>query len=269
MPKKTLNMILAFLVGALALGGCSSSSTSASTEDVLASAVRKNMEIENGRFEMRLTMNTESEQIEQPSEGAFIRTGDENYNWYHKTLFPAQGERSHEFLELDGKQYQRSTIDAQTATEWMELPEPVTTFREVVSAFFKLGVEESEIEDSEVTEKEAGVTAYTLTLKADAYTERIRNENKQAIEKSIAKLEASNAEEFQIEAMEAQLQNMSGITFEDVVTTYEINDEGFLTVVTFKARVIPVEEEAYTFQTNFALVDYNLKDTTNLLPQIE
>lgn len=71
-----------------------------------------------------------------------------------------------------------------------------------------------------------------------------------------------------IEGIETHLQEIEGTNYQGVTITYEINAEGFLMDVHSESTVVPPTGESYTMVSSYALTEYNLSDTGDLLPQI-
>lgn len=268
MRYRNKGTMLAFLASAVVLGACGNTTASTNVEETLGNAIQKNAEIENGRFESIITMKAGSEKIDRLSEGAFIKVGAGEYDWYWKKPFPAQLDSTQELLELDGKQYHRINKDAWTVSEWIELPDSIASLQEAAIDLFAFRVVNSEVEKSEVVETEAGDTEYRLRLREDAFSERVQSESREDIEKSIEKLRKKDADDIEIKRMENRLEDIEDTAYRDVIYTYKINKEGYLTTVSFEAITDPAEGASYSLLTNYTLTEYNLTDTAGLLPQL-
>lgn len=125
---------------------------------------------------------------------------------------------------------------------------------------------EAEIAESKV-EEQGGGKEYTLTM-SDAYAEKIKAKNVNELQQNIDEMEQNNEEDMVIEEVETKLQEIEETNYQDITITYEINKEDFMTAVHYESTVMPPTGETYTLSTSFALTEYNLSDTGDLLPKI-
>ena len=265
MMKKTMVATVSFLSSILVLSGCGSSTSSTmSIVQSIESAAEKNAELDNARFEILFSTKGGPEQINQTSEGSFLKKTDSDYDWHQKTSFV--GENTAEVTQINGKQYQKIRLTGQEEAPWVETSSTWFPLQDLLDPLFENDLVEFEITESQVEEQEEG-TSYKLIL-SDTYADRLKARNVEEIQRSIGELKQENEEVTVIQELETQLQEIKNTDYQDLTITYEINDEDFLTVVHSESTVVPSTGESYTFVTRFSLTEYNLSDTDNLLPQI-
>lgn len=262
--KKTIVTTIFVLSSMLVLSGCDGSTSTTSVVESIGNAAQKNAELDNARFETLFSMDSDAEPLDQSSEGAFVKKAESDYEWYQKTSF--DGTNATEAAQIGGKQYQKISVPGQAETQWVEVSSTGFALQELLRALFENEIVEAEIAESQV-EETGGSKGYTLTMN-DAYAERIKAENVEAIQQNIDELKQNDEEALVIEEMETQLQEIEETNYQDVTITYEINEEDFLTVVHYESTVVPPDGESYTLITSFSLTEYNLSDTEDLLPQI-
>ena len=264
MMKKPMVTTLFFLSSLLVLSGCGGSTSTTSVVESIGNAVQKNAELDNARFETRYSMDSDAEPFDQSSEGAFVKNAESDYEWYQKTSF--EGANTTEIAQIGGKQYQKISVPGQAETQWVEVSSTGFALQELLRSLFENEIVEAEIAESQV-EETGGRKEYTLTMN-DAYAERIKAENVEAIQQNIDELKQNDEEALVIEGIETRLQEIEETNYQDVTITYEINEEDFLTAAHYESTVVPPTGEPYTLVTSFSLTEYNLDDTGDLLPQI-
>ena len=262
MMKKPMVTTIFFLSSLLVLNGCGGSTSTTSVVESIGNAAQKNAELDNGRFETFFSMDSDAEPFDQSSEGAFVKKAESDYDWYQKTSFEAAN--TTEIAQIGGKQYQKISVPGQSETQWVEVSSTGFALQDLLRALFENEIVESDIAESQV-EETGGRKEYTLTMN-DAYVERIKAKNVEAIQQNIDELKQNGEEATVIEEMEPRLQEIEETNYQDVTITYEINEEDFLTAVHYESTVVPPDEESYTLITSFSLTEYNLSDTEDLLP---
>ena len=264
MMKKPMVTTIFFLSSLLVLSGCGGSTSTTSVVESIGNAAQKNAELDNARFETRYFMDSDAEPFDQSSEGAFVKNAESDYEWYQKTSFDETN--TTEIAQIGGKQYQKISVPGQSETQWVEVSSTGFALQELLRSLFENEIVEAEIAESQV-EETGGRKEYTLTMN-DAYAERIKAKNVEAIQQNIDELKQNDEEALVIEGIEAHLQEIEETDYQDVTITYEINEEGFLTAVHYESTVVPPAGESYTMVSSFSLTEYNLDDTGDLLPQI-
>ncbi|HEX5351612.1 MAG TPA: hypothetical protein VFW58_08295 [Trichococcus sp.] len=264
MMKKPMVTTIFFLSSLLVLIGCGGFTSTTSVVESIGNAAQKNAELDNARFETFYSMEGAAEPLDQSSEGAFVKKAESDYEWYQKTSFA--GANTTEIAQIGGKQYQKISVPGQSETQWVEVSSTGFALQELLRSLFENEIVEAEIAESQV-EETGGGTEYTLTMN-DAYAERIKAKNVEAIQQNIDELKQNDEEALVIEGIEAHLQEIEETDYQDVTITYEINEEDFLTAVHYESTVVPPTGESYTMVSSFSLTEYNLDDTGDLLPQI-
>lgn len=262
--KKTIVTTIFVLSSMLVLSGCGGSTSTTSVVESIGNAAQKNAELDNARFETLFSMDSAAEPFDQSTEGAFVKNAESDYDWYQKTSF--EGANTTEIAQIGGKQYQKISVPGQAETQWVEVSSTGFALQDLLRALFENEIVESDIAESQV-EETGGRKEYTLTMN-DAYVERIKAKNVEAIQQNIDELKQNGEEATVIEEMEPRLQEIEETNYQDVTITYEINEEDFLTAVHYESTVVPPDGESYTLITSFSLTEYNLSDTEDLLPQI-
>lgn len=261
--KKTIVTTLT-LFSMLVLSGCGGSTSTSIIVDSIGNAAQKNAELDNARFETTFYMKGAAEPLDQSSEGAFVKTAESDYEWYQETVFAE--ETTTEMAQIGGKQYQKISVPGQTETQWVEISSTGFALQDLLRALFENDIVEAEIAESKVEDKGSS-KEYTLTMN-DAYAERIKAKNVNELQQNIDEMEQNNEEDLVIEELENKLQEIEETNYQDITITYEINKEDFLTAVHYESTVVPPAGETYTLGTSFALPEYNLSDTGDLLPKI-
>lgn len=250
------------LFSILFLFGCTANE---SVADVIENAADKNAEIENAHFERMMVTKSGSEQIDENTTGSFIKNGDDDYDWYRKSSF---GESLiMEYLQIEGKEYQKMEIPGQAAAPWSESPDSSSSLEDFLHSIFDSDLVDSEIAESQIVEQE-NTTRYILTMNED-YAARLKAEAIETLQENLEETKENQAEEIVIQGMENQLQLIEGTTYRDHVLTYEVDDEGFLTSFTTEMAVEQSAEVTYTVMIAITLTEYNLADTEGLLPSID
>ena len=262
--KKPMVTTIFFLSSMLVLSGCGGSTSTTSVVESIGNAAQKNAELDNARFETLFSMDSDAEPLDQSSEGAFVKKAESDYEWYQKTSF--DGTNTTEIAQIDGKQYHKISVPGQAETQWVEVSSTGFALQDLLRSLFENELVEADIAESQV-EEQGDSKEYTLTM-SDAYAERIKAENVEAIQQNIDELKQNNEEALVIEGMETQLQEIEETNYQDVTITYEINEAGFLTAAHYESTVVPPTGESYTMVSSFSLTEYNLSDTGDLLPQI-
>ncbi|MDB6354486.1 hypothetical protein PH235_13055 [Trichococcus sp. K1Tr] len=262
--KKPIVTTLFFLSSMMVLSGCGGSISTTSVVESIENAAQKNAELDNARFETRYSMDSDAEPFDQSSEGVFVKTAESDYDWYQKTSF--DGTNATEAAQIDGKQYQKISVPGQAETQWVGVYSTGFALQDLLRSLFENEIVEADIAESQV-EDEGISEEYTLTM-SDAYAERIKEENVEAIQQNSDELKQNDEEALVIEEIETRLQEIKETNYQDVIITYEINEEGFLTAAHYESTVVPPTGEPYTVVTSFSLTEYNLDDTGDLLPQI-
>ena len=264
MMKKTMVTTIFFLSSLLLLSGCGGSTSTTSVVESIGNAAQKNAELDNARFETIFSMDSDAEPLDQSTEGAFVKKAESDYEWYQKTSFDETN--TTETAQIGGKQYQKISVPGQSETQWVEVSTTGFALQDLLRALFENEIVEADIAESQV-EETGGRKEYTLTMN-DAYVERIKAENVEAIQQNIDELKQNGEEATVIEEMEPRLQEIEETNYQGVTITYEINEEDFLTAVHYESTVVPPSGEPYTLISSFSLAEYNLSDTGDLLPQI-
>ncbi|PTQ81430.1 hypothetical protein C8U37_12227 [Trichococcus patagoniensis] len=264
MMKKPIVTTIFFLSSILLLSGCGDSTSTMSVVESIGNAAQKNAELENARFETRYSLDSEAKPFDQSSEGAFVKKAEYDYEWYQKTSFDETN--TTETSQIGGKQYQKISVPGQAETHWVEVSSTGFALQELLRSLFENDLVEADIAESQV-EDTGGRKEYTLTMN-DAYVERIKAKNVEAIQQNIEELKQDDEEELVIEEMETLLQEIEETNYQGVTITYEINGEGFLTAFHSESTAVPTTGESYTMVSSSSLTEYNLSDTEDLLPQI-
>ena len=142
---------------------------------------------------------------------------------------PSREQTSTEMAQIGGKQYQKISVPGQTETQWVEVSSTGFALQDLLRSLFENDLVESEIAEIQV-EEQGGSKEYALTMN-NAYADRIKAENVEAIQQNIDELKQNNEEALVIEEMETRLQEIEETNYQDITITYEINEENFLTSV--------------------------------------
>ena len=264
MMKKPIVTTLFFLSSMMVLSGCGGTTSTTSVVESIGNAAQKNAELENARFETLFSMNSDTEPFDKSSEGAFVKKSEPDYDWYQKTSFDETN--TTETAQIGGKQYQKISVPGQAETQWVEISSTGFALQDLLRALFQNEIVEADIAESQA-EETGGSMEYTLTMN-DAYAERIKAKNVEAIQQNIDELKQNDEAALVIEEIETRLQEIEETNYQGITITYEINEAGFLTAAHYESTVVPPTGDPYTVVTSFSLTEYNLDDTEDLLPQI-
>lgn len=231
-------------------------------EDVEA-AITKNSNLESGIFETTQTMKSDGNEHEQKVEGAFIRKGTKDYDWYRTVYYESSNEDNFStIVEIDGKQLVNSSPEE---TVWNEAPEATANLNNQIGPL--LEVEDYEIEFV-TTEEIDGETYYYVTLDA-LHGEQVKKDAVDALKENIKILKETNAGEDVIKNIEEEIERREQATYSDFVYTYKIDEDGYVTHAEFESKMVEATGTEFEFISSYTLTDYNLMDLSNLLPEVE
>lgn len=247
------------------LAGCSLSDSSSNKIEIIENAATKNTELNSARFETSLSREHMGDQYTETSEGTFIKLADGTYNWYQKNFF--NDEQSVEMTQSDGKEYVKVNNGENSESPWGESETLQTSLSDVLRSLFEINLVEADIDEVSV-HTETDKNRYTITTTTN-YPERIKNETLQPLQKRLEELKQENTQKEFIQGMEAQIQLIEETQYLDNILIYEIDKEGYLTDFTYKATVSQKNGAYFNFITSTSITEYNLSDTSHLLPSID
>ena len=247
------------------LAGCSLSDSSSNKIEIIENAATKNTELNSARFETSLSREHMGDQYTENSEGTFIKLADGTYNWYQKNFF--NDEQSVEMTQSDGKEYVKVNNGENSESPWGESETLQTSLSDVLRSLFEINLVEADIDEVSV-HTETDKNRYTITTTTN-YPERIKNETLQPLQKRLEELKQENTQKEFIQGMEAQIQLIEETQYLENILTYEIDKEGYLTDFTYKATVSQKNGAYFNFITSTSITEYNLNDTSHLLPSID
>lgn len=235
--------------------------------ETIEDAFEQNKTLENGTFETNVTIQNESETIEQKIEGSFIQKEDSTYDWYTLSYPNADMEDNYsEQVRVDGILYEKITVPEQEDLPWEEISEDAPHLPDQVERLFDL--QDLEEVESVTTEEREGNTIYKVTLE-DSFSEHIIEENVEELEETIESLEESNVPEERIQASRNRLDQIRETTYSDFVYTYVVDNQGHGIVVENESVVTEPEGNSYTIASSYELTEYNVEDTENLIPTVQ
>ena len=251
------------LLGLTLLSACGNSNhTTEGLEDV-EQAITKNNNLESGTFETTHTMKSEGNENQQKIEGAFIKKGTKDYDWYRTVYYESRNKDNFStIVNIDGTQFINSSPQE---TVWKEAPEATANLKDQINPLLEL--DDYEVESMTIEEID-GETYYYVTLDV-AHGEQVKKDAVDALKETIKTLEETNTSEEIIQNIEEEIQRREQATYSDFLYTYKIDKEGYVTSVEFESKMLEATGTEFEFISSYTLKDYNLMDLSNLLPEVE
>lgn len=234
--------------------------------EIIEQAIEKNKTLENGRFSQSALSSTDEEAHESVAEGAFIKQGDSEYDWYVITYPNAAVDNS--FTErrlIDGNHQVKVTVPEQEMT-WNEIPDEPETLPYEIEPLFEM--QDIENIDSVTTEEAGEATQYIFTLDA-LHSEQVIEENVEALEENIKFLEAQEIPEEVIQIVEDRIEEIKETDYSDFICTYTVNNEGYATQLETQFKMTYPDGMELSSHHTYTLDEMNASNTNGFIPAVE